>query len=316
MDWTERIGRRLKPRDLHIFMAVAETGSMAKAAEQLAISRPVVSKTIAELEGVFGVRLLDRSAQGVELTLYGSALFKRGLAVFDELRQSVKEIEFLADPSAGELRIGLSEVPAGGIVPTAVDRLAQHYPKIVVYTQQGANAAVLGHLRERRCEVVLVRHPGTSSDLELEPLYYESLFVVAGKHSKFARRKGLTLHDLAGANWIQSYAEISPGGPTFEAFKAQGLDLPKCSVVSDSLNFRFGLLQTGRFITMIPGSVLHYGLNRTAIAVLPIKPLRWDSPTTIATLKGRTLSPLAGLFVKELKTLAVPLSKRTFQADW
>src|SRR5215470_15796577 len=105
MQWSDRIGRRLKPRDLHVFMAVAEHGNMAKAADSLAISRPVVSKTIAGLEHTLGVPLFDRSPQGVEPTLYGRALLKRSVAIFDDLRQSVREIEFLADPSTGELRI-------------------------------------------------------------------------------------------------------------------------------------------------------------------------------------------------------------------
>lgn len=109
MDWSNRIGRHLNPRALHVFLAVVEKGNMAKAAEQLAISRPVVSKTIAGLEVTLGVPLFNRTSQGVEPTLYGRALLKRGLAVFDELRQSVEEIEFLADPSAGELRVAFSE---------------------------------------------------------------------------------------------------------------------------------------------------------------------------------------------------------------
>jgi molybdenum-dependent DNA-binding transcriptional regulator ModE len=65
MDWSDRIGRRIKPRDLHVFLAVAEQGNMAKAAESLAISRPVVSKTIADLEHALGVRLFDRSRRGL-----------------------------------------------------------------------------------------------------------------------------------------------------------------------------------------------------------------------------------------------------------
>jgi DNA-binding transcriptional LysR family regulator len=86
------------------FLAVVETGSMAKAADELAISRPVVSRTISDLEHTLGVRLVDRTPKGVEPTLYGRALLKRSRAVFDELRQGVNEIEALADPDAGELR--------------------------------------------------------------------------------------------------------------------------------------------------------------------------------------------------------------------
>ena len=157
MQWSDRIGRRLKPRDLHVFLAVAEKGNMAKAAEQLAISRPVVSKTIAELEHTLGVRLLDRTPKGVEPTLYGRALLKRSLAVFDELRQSVSDIEFLANPSAGELRVGFAEVPAAGLVPAAIDRLTRRYPRMRVRTEQGGIGTLLDFLRDRRCEVVVAR---------------------------------------------------------------------------------------------------------------------------------------------------------------
>jgi DNA-binding transcriptional LysR family regulator len=309
MDWSARIGRRLTPRDLHFLLTVVEAGSMAKAAALLGCSRPVVSRTIADLEAVLAVKLLDRTSSGIEPTQYGKALISRSAAVFDELRQSVKEIEFLADPSAGELRIGIPEVPAGGIVPVAIARLAQRFPKMTVLTQQGANDAILGHLRERRSEVALVRPPSRAPDLEICSLLHERLFVVTGLGNSLCGARKLDLHQLLDAPWIQSYAEISPGGPTFEAFSGHGLPIPRCIVVSDSLNLRYGLLKTGRFITMIPGSVLHYGPSRTEIKVLPVKPLQWSTPTAVATLKDRTLSPLAKLFIEEMKLLAAPLCK-------
>lgn len=133
MDWSDRIGRRIKPRDLHVFLAVAEQGNMAKAADSLAISRPVVSKTIADLERALGVRLFDRNPQRVEPTLYGRALAKRSITIFDELRQSVKDIEFLTDPTAGELRVGCPEVMAAGLVGAAIGRLAAQHPKLVFH---------------------------------------------------------------------------------------------------------------------------------------------------------------------------------------
>ena len=78
MQWTDRIGRRIKLRDLHVLLAVAEHGNMAKAADALSISRPVVSETIADMERSLGVRLLDRGPQGIEPTLFGRALLKTG----------------------------------------------------------------------------------------------------------------------------------------------------------------------------------------------------------------------------------------------
>src|SRR5713226_8838094 len=116
MEWSERIGRRIRLRDLHILLAVVQCKSMAKAAEHLAISKPVVSKVIADLEHVLGVRLLERDRHGAEPTIYGAALLKRGTTVFDELREGVKDIEFLADPTTGEVRIGSNPFLVGSFV--------------------------------------------------------------------------------------------------------------------------------------------------------------------------------------------------------
>src|SRR4029453_13497400 len=102
MQWTERIGCRLKLRDLHILLAVVQRGSMAKAAAELAISQPAVSKTIAGMEHVGGLPLLGRGRSGIEPTAYGRALVQRGMTIFDELKQGVEELGFLADPTRGK----------------------------------------------------------------------------------------------------------------------------------------------------------------------------------------------------------------------
>src|SRR4028119_73980 len=87
MDWADRIGRRIKLRELHVLLAVAECGGMAKAAERLAITHPVVSKTVSDLERTLGVRLFDRGAKGVELTAYGQALLDSGAAGVGDRRR-------------------------------------------------------------------------------------------------------------------------------------------------------------------------------------------------------------------------------------
>src|SRR5947209_7054062 len=117
MKLIDRIGRRLTLRDLNILLAVVDSGSMSKAAALLAVSQPVVSKAIADMEHTLGVPLLDRNPRGIEPTLYGRALIKRGTAVFDELRLGVKDLEFLTDPTAGEVRIGGTRALVAGIIP-------------------------------------------------------------------------------------------------------------------------------------------------------------------------------------------------------
>src|SRR5437763_9647735 len=102
---------------------------MGKAAADLAVSQPVVSKAISGLEHALGLRLLDRGPRGVELTLYGREALKCGIAVFDDLRQGIKALDFLSDPTAGEIRIGCTEPLAAGFVGAVVERLSRKYPR-------------------------------------------------------------------------------------------------------------------------------------------------------------------------------------------
>ena len=171
MRWADRIGRRLKLRDLHVLSAVVQWGSMAKAAQHLAVSQPVVSAAIADLEHTIGVRLLDRGRRGVEPTIYGRALLKHGTVAFDALKQGIKEIEFLADPTAGELRIGCPEWIAAGLLPVIIDRISQKHPGIVFHVDQTITATRdFRELRQRNLDLVLgwMPSPFTEEDLHAE----------------------------------------------------------------------------------------------------------------------------------------------------
>ena len=127
MQLNDRIGRRMKLQDLHVLMTVVQAGTMGKAAQLLNTTQPNVSRMIAELEHALGVRLLDRHRQGIEPTEYGRALLDCGFTVFDNLRQGVKKIEFLANPSAGHVRIGCSSSLALTFVSTVIESLSRRY---------------------------------------------------------------------------------------------------------------------------------------------------------------------------------------------
>src|ERR1700727_4007503 len=173
MDWSDRVGRRIRLRDLHVVLAVAECGSMSKAATQLAISHPVVSKTISDLERTLGVRLFDRTSQGVELTTYGQALLKCGVNVFDDMRQGLKQIEFLTDPTSGDLAVGCPEIMNAGIMPAISERLLRQTPGVRLQVVH-ADIALLQFnlLRERKVELLIGRMPDpfVEDDLVSEPL--------------------------------------------------------------------------------------------------------------------------------------------------
>lgn len=159
IDWDSQIGRRLRLRDLHVFIAVAQQGSISKAARKLRVSQPAVSGVITNLEHTIGERLFDRDQRGVEPTKYGRALLQRSLVVFDELKQGIKDIEFLADPTIGELRIGCVDSIASTLLPPIIHNFSQRYPRVVLHVHRLVTTDVeFTKLRERSLDVVLVRY--------------------------------------------------------------------------------------------------------------------------------------------------------------
>jgi LysR family pca operon transcriptional activator len=312
MDWSDRIGRRIKLRDLHILLAIAECGSMAKAAEHLAISQPVVSRVIADLEHVLGVRLLDRDRHGAELTIYGDALLKHGVAAFDELKSGVAEIDFLCDPTVEELRIGATEVIAAGFVAAVIDRISRRHPRIAFEVRTDGTTELDRELRDRNIDLIIGRIPGTIVDenVDTEILFDEPISIVAGTQNPWARRRRcIRLADLVDEPWILPSRQNAGRPLIAEIFRAGGLELPWKAVVANSMQMMNTLLATGRFLTVHSASYLRFSAN-LAIKILQVAIPLCSTPVGIVTLKNRTLNPITKLFIEHAHSVARPLAKR------
>jgi DNA-binding transcriptional LysR family regulator len=312
MQWTDRVGRRLKLRDLHILLAVAQSGSMGKAAADLAISQPSVSKAIAAVEHAIGLRLLDRGPHGIEPTIYGRALLKCGTAVFDELRQGVRELEFLSDPTAGELRIGCTETMAAGFVSAVIDRMSRQHPRAIFHLVPADSITLMTReLRQRTVELLVTSTSGLTpgEDADVEILFDDRFVVMADAESKWGRRRKVTLAGLLDELWVLPPADSIPGRSIAQAFRASGLEPPRVHMVSFSLPLHYHLLATGRFVTMLPLSMLHFG-KHLSLKLLPLELPDDPYPTGIITLENRTLSPLAQLFIRCAREVAKPFAKK------
>lgn len=312
MQLSDRIGRRLKLQDLHVLMAVVQAGTMGKAAQRLNTTQPNISRAIAELEHAFGVRLLDRHRQGITPTEYGRALLDCGTAVFDDLRQGVKKIELLADPGAGEVRIG-STMYTGEIFVTAViDRLSRRYPRMTFHLVTSDETDTLYHdLHERNVDFLIARKGGRLSDEKLgfEMLYAPSSVVVASSRSPWARRRRIALAELVNEPWVLPPPESLMGPAYLDVFPANGLDHPRIAVFAAQPGARLNLVASGRFLTLHT-SVLRLSKS-PEIAVLPVKLQQHaGTPVGIITLKNRTLSPTAQLFIETAREVAKPLARR------
>jgi DNA-binding transcriptional LysR family regulator len=311
VEWSERIGRRIRLRDLHILLAVVQCKSLAKAAEHLAISRPVVSKAIADLERVLGVRLLERDRHGAEPTIYGAALLKRGTTVFDELREGVKDIGFLVDPTAGDVRIGCNLILATGFVSAVVNRLSRRWPRIVFHVVSRPGEMLLRELSERNVDFLVARRLGALADerLGFELLFDDRDIVAAGAQNPWIRRRRIELAGLMNEAWVLPPPDNVVGSVAMKAFRAHGLDYPRTTVFSDSPHVRMSLLATGRFLSIFPASALRFPARHPEVGALPVELPLARTPVGIVTLKNRTVSPTAKLFIEHAREVAKALAK-------
>ena len=310
MQLSDRIGRRMKLHDLHVLMAVVECGSMSKAAQRLNTTQPAVSRSIADLEHALGVRLLDRGRHGAEPTLYGRALLEGGAAMFDDLRQAVKNIEFLADPTAGEVRVVASDPVIVGVLPAALNRLHRKYPGVSVQVTPTVSAArQYRDLRERKFDLFLGRVSlPVEEDLQLEVLFHDRMAIVAGPASKWNRRKKIALSELTDEPWVLPRLDSSVGPLVADAFRAQGASFPPKGAVWGAASVMCALLRRGRRIGCLPDSLLRFGVGVSSLKVLAVNlPIpRW--PVGVLTLKNRTLTPVVGYFIDCVREVVRPLA--------
>jgi DNA-binding transcriptional LysR family regulator len=285
---------------------------MAKAAENLAISKPVISKTIADLEHALGVPVLERDRHGAEPTAYGAALLKRGVIAFDALREGVKDIEFLVDPTAGDVRIGCNPMLATGFVAAVIDRLSRRWPRIVFHLAAKPGESLLAELSERKVDFLVARKLGALTDdrLEFQFLFNEKDVLVAGISHPLVRRRRIEIGDLMNEMWVLPPPDNVIGALVLRAFRARGFDYPRATVVSDAPHARMALVETGRFLSVFPASALRFPANHPAIKKIPAELPLARVPVGLITLKSRPLGPVASLFMEHAREIAKSLAKK------
>jgi DNA-binding transcriptional LysR family regulator len=303
---SDRIGCRLKLNDLHVLMAVVQAGSMSRAAALLNTGQPAISRSIAELEQALGVRLLDRNRQGVKPTEYGRALLDGGTAVFDNLRQTVSGISFLADPAVGEVRIGCNPFLAASFVATVIERLSRRYPRAVFRLTPAYVEPLYRELTERNVDFLIARRSGSLADarFDYELLFDDTYWVIAGAKSPWARRRSIELAELANEPWALPPPESTTGSVALAAFRAVRLHYPRTTVITEPVEVRINMLATGRFITIFPESVFRFSDRRSELRVLRVNQRLSRLPVGIITLRNRTISPLAQEFIEGSREVA------------
>jgi predicted ATPase/DNA-binding transcriptional LysR family regulator len=280
---------------LRAFAAVARTGSFSRAADELYVSQPAVSKHVASLEAELGTRLFDRSRAGATLTTAGESLADyvlRAEALLANARRALG-----SEPDTGVLALAASGIPGTYLLPEPLAAFHSAYPRIDLDFRLMTSGEALELVRAHRVELAVVGGLDAPTELESESLVEDEL-VLAGPPALGGRR--LRPQDLAGQTWI-SREEGSSTRAAVEAARWQlglhavrTLELPSWEAVKRAV-------ARGAGITAISHYALELELQAGALAILDVP--RWRVSRTISVIRARgvPLTPPAERFLTLLR---------------
>jgi DNA-binding transcriptional LysR family regulator len=236
----------------------------------------------------------------------------RSVIAFEELRQGIKDIEYLSDPTAGEVRIGSTDALAASFISAVIDRLSQRYPRISFHVVTGTAKLLRRELADRGVDLLILRDRGAIANEQqsFEFLYESPHVVAAGANNPWVGRRRIKLADLMGELWALPPATNEFGAFLVEAFRSNGLDFPRAAVVALTLEMRANLLKTGRYLTVFPEFWLQLPDPHPFIRKLPVELPIASGPIGIVTLKNRAPNPVAQLFIEAAREIAKPLARR------
>lgn len=307
MNALESATRRVTLRELRLLLAVARSGSILKAASEIGLTQPALSKAIRDLEATFGVRLFDRTNRGVSATPQGEILLRRATGVFDELRQAADELQSLADADRGELRLGATPAVCAGLLPHAIGAVRRQRPGFRFQITELESGKLASEVAGRSVDLGIGReHPGAGDELAFERLFDDRLFVVAGEQHPLASKKSVRLKETARYPWALPSLEGSVTAHLQAQFRLQGLSPPDPAVTTMSMLVRHELVANHAFLTVMYGSTLRFGKLPSTLCVLPID-LSSGIPVGLVRLRNRTLLPSAEVLMQVLRDAVRPM---------
>lgn len=294
-------------RDIDYFAVIAEHRHLGRAAEVLGLGQPALSMSLRRLEQSAQAKLVQRTPKGVELTAVGRALLahvRRLRLARDDL---AREIADIAHARTGDLRIGASPAITESLLPQVCTVLLEEAANVKLTILQQDNDALLPALRDGELDLVVI-HARTPPPPEIEQLSLrEDQFVVfcAASH-RLAKRRSITLAELAGERWAST-----PAGAVNWLqwiFKERGLPPPRLTLISDSVALRLTAVAASDLVGIASTRVLKGAAARLGLVILRVADQKWNLPIALAYRKNAYLSPAMMRFIEILRATAAKMA--------
>ncbi|GAY75862.1 LysR family transcriptional regulator [Sporolactobacillus inulinus] len=183
-------------QQIEYFQKVAQLQHMTQAAEDLSISQPALSRSIARLEEELGIPLFERQGRSIILNQYGKVLLKHVNRILKEIDDTKKEIQSLLDPEYGEVSLGFLHTLGVNMIPNILRTFQKEHANIKIKLYQNNNVSLLKQLQAGEIDLCLVHHSYEDPHIQWEKLWDEELFLMVSASHPLARRESITLDEL------------------------------------------------------------------------------------------------------------------------
>lgn len=304
IDWYMR--GNLKPKHLHLLLALDDFRNIGKAANHSNVTQPAISKALSELERGLGVKLFDRNARGIEPTVYGECMIRHARAMLLELAQARDELRGLVAGTSGRVSVGALASTVHTLLPRSLALLKTRSPGTSVILKENVQEVLLPDLLAGKLDLLLGRLPPreTARGLDERTLFAQPVAIVCGKHNQLAKRKQLNWSDLQDVPWV-----IPPLGsllrePVEMEFEEHGMSLPGNPVETISASVIVRYLQLSEAVAVMAADIAQYYKGLGVVSVLPLNFSRQVQPIGIVWNRSRPLSPSAKLMMQCLEDTA------------
>lgn len=303
MSQIDRVLRsNLKLRHLQMLVALDQFRHLGRAAEFLSQTQPAVSKSLAEVERMFGLELFTRSTRGTEPTPFGEAVVRFARSVLSDYARTRDELAAVASGAAGRVSVGAMVVATPGLVADAVERLKRQSSLTTVHIEEGDLTRLLPRLRVGELDVVVARlEPGYAApDLATEPLYEEAMRIVVRPDHPLAvarKPKQPPWAELARMPWVMPPPWASSRIKLNQMFYQQQMDPPSDIVESASFLVTLTFLRQRGAAAFVADNVARYLAKEGLAKALPIDVPIELPPVGLLTLRQRRPSPAAEQFM-------------------
>lgn len=284
--------QRIRLRHLHTFVAVAQQGTLGRAAETLNLSQPALSKTLNELEQLTGTRLFERGRLGAQLTLVGEQFLTHAVKVLDALNSAGQALNRKEGLNNDIVRIGALPTAALGILPTVIGQFHKQHKDITLQVATMNNTMLLAGLKSGEIDIGIGRmsDPELMSGLHYELLFLESLkLVVRPGHPLL--QETVTLSRVMEWPVVVSPKGTVPRQNAEALLQSQGCKMPAGCIETLSASLSRQLTVDFDYVWFVPSGAVKDDLRRGVLTALPIATQGAGEPIGILTRVDATLTP-------------------------